>query len=74
MPWWETAPMDERIAFIADHRHGLYSVTELCARAGIRGYPPHSSIASTSAAGRSSRERSSGCWYCRRTSIAQNSS
>jgi transposase InsO family protein len=27
--------MDERIAFIADHRHGLYTVTELCARYGI---------------------------------------
>jgi len=35
MPWLETAPMDERFAFIADHRHGLYTVTELCARYGI---------------------------------------
>jgi putative transposase len=35
MPWLETAPMDERIAFIADHRRGLYTVTELCARYGI---------------------------------------
>src|SRR6266508_1236451 len=35
MPWLETAPMDERIAFIADHQQGLYSVTELCARYGI---------------------------------------
>jgi transposase-like protein len=35
MPWLETAPMDERIAFITDHRQGLYPVTELCARYGI---------------------------------------
>ena len=27
--------MDERIAFIADHRQGLYSMTELCARYGV---------------------------------------
>lgn len=35
MSWLETAPMDERIAFIADHRQGLYSMTELCARYGV---------------------------------------
>ena len=35
MPWLETAPMDQRTAFIADHRQGLYPVTELCARYGI---------------------------------------
>ena len=35
MPWLETAPMDQRDRFITDHRHGLYSMTELCARYGI---------------------------------------
>lgn len=35
MPWLETAPMDQRTAFIADHRLALYAVTELCARYGI---------------------------------------
>ncbi len=27
--------MDQRTAFIADHRQGLYAVTGLCARYGI---------------------------------------
>jgi putative transposase len=35
MPWKETAPVDERADFIADHRDGLYSTSELCARYGI---------------------------------------
>jgi hypothetical protein len=35
MPWLETVPMDQRTKFIADHRQGLYPVTELCARHGI---------------------------------------
>ena len=35
MPWLETAPMDQRIQFLTDHRRGLYPVTELCARYGI---------------------------------------
>jgi putative transposase len=35
MPWMETAPVEQRIQFIADHREGLYLMTELCARYGI---------------------------------------
>ena len=35
MPWMETVPMDQRTQFIADHRQGLYPVTELCARYGL---------------------------------------
>lgn len=35
MPWMETAPVEQRIQFIADHRQGLYPMTELCARYGI---------------------------------------
>lgn len=35
MPWLETAPMEQRERFIADHRRALYSMTELCARYGI---------------------------------------
>ncbi len=35
MPWMETVPVDQRVAFIADHRRALYPVTELCARYGI---------------------------------------
>ena len=35
MPWLETAPMEQRTAFITDHRQGFYPMTELCARYGI---------------------------------------
>lgn len=35
MPWLETAPMDERLRFIADSQRDLYPMTELCARYGI---------------------------------------
>ena len=35
MPWLETAPMDERLQFLADHQRGLYAMTELCARYGV---------------------------------------
>lgn len=36
MPWQETEPMKERQQFIIDYRSGLYSITELCDRFGIR--------------------------------------
>ena len=35
MPWQETSPVQQRERFIADHRRGLYSMAELCARYGI---------------------------------------
>lgn len=35
MPWMETVPMEQRIGFLADHRQGLYPMSELCARYGI---------------------------------------
>ena len=35
MPWMETAPMEQRTAFIADYQQGLYSMTDLCARYGV---------------------------------------
>jgi len=35
MPWLETAPVEQRERFIADHRLGLYTMTELCARYAI---------------------------------------
>lgn len=34
MPWLETSPVEQRERFIADHRRGLYTMTELCARYG----------------------------------------
>ena len=30
MPWRESCAMDERVGFIADHRSGLWTMTELC--------------------------------------------
>ena len=35
MPWRETAPMKERMRFVTDREHGLYSMVELCARYGV---------------------------------------
>ena len=35
MPWLEAVPMDQRDRFITDWQHGLYPMTERCARYGI---------------------------------------
>jgi putative transposase len=35
MPWQEMSPMTQRLQFITDHQHGLYDMTELCARTHI---------------------------------------
>jgi putative transposase len=35
MPWRETAPMDQRTQFIADHLRDSLSITELCALYGV---------------------------------------
>lgn len=35
MPWLETAPVDQRERFITEYQHGLYDMTELCARYSI---------------------------------------
>ncbi len=35
MPWLETAPMEQRERFIDDHRRGLYTMIELCARYAV---------------------------------------
>ena len=32
MPWRESCAMDERVRFIADHRSGMWTMTELCER------------------------------------------
>jgi transposase InsO family protein len=32
MPWQEMSSMDQRLQFVTDHQHGLYDMTELCAR------------------------------------------
>ena len=35
MPWMETAPVEQRERFIADHRAGHLTMTELCRLYGI---------------------------------------
>ncbi len=35
MPWLETSPMEQRERFIADHRRGLYTMSELCQRYSV---------------------------------------
>lgn len=35
MPWQETDPVNERMKFVVAHQSGLYSMSELCMRAGI---------------------------------------
>lgn len=35
MPWLETAPVDQRLAFVFDSQRGLYTMTDLCDRYGI---------------------------------------
>src|SRR5579859_2428019 len=32
MPWRESCAMDERVGFMADHRGGQWTMTELCER------------------------------------------
>jgi transposase InsO family protein len=53
MPWQETDPVDQRERFIDDHRHGLYSMTELCARYGVSRPTGYKWLARYDAGGRS---------------------
>jgi transposase InsO family protein len=59
MPWQETDPVDQRERFITDHRRGLYSMTELCARYGVSRQTGYKWLARYDAGGRPAlRERS----------------
>jgi putative transposase len=59
MPWLEAVPMDQRDRFITDWQHGLYSMTELCARYGISRKTAYKWLARFEAGGRPAlRERS----------------
>ena len=59
MPWRETVPVDERERFIDDHRLGLYSMTELCARYAISRKTGYKWLARYDAGGRPAlRDRS----------------
>jgi hypothetical protein len=59
MPWQETDPVDQRERFITDHRRGLYSMPELCARYGVSRQTGYKWLARYDAGGRPAlRERS----------------
>src|SRR5829696_1583309 len=59
MPWLETRPVEQRERFIDDHRHGLYSMAELCARYGVSRKTGYKWLARHDAGGRPAlRERS----------------
>ena len=65
MPWQETDPVDERERFIDDHAHGLYSMTELCARYGVSRQTGYKWLARYDGDGRPAlRERSHAPHHC----------
>ena len=56
MAWLETSPVEQREQFIRDHRVGLYTMAELCARYDAVGRPAtNGSRASTPRAAPASR-------------------
>jgi putative transposase len=60
MPWRETSPMEERVAFVRDVTSGLFTMTELAAHYGISrvtGYKWLVRYTAAGAAGRSDRSR-----------------
>jgi transposase len=65
MPWQETAPVDERLRFVADHRLDLYTMTELCARYGVSRKTGYKWLARMEAGGRAAlRDRSRAPHHC----------
>ena len=65
MPWLETAPMEQRERFIDDHRLGLYTMTELCARYAISRKTGYKWVARYDAGGRPAlRDRSRAPHVC----------
>lgn len=65
MPWLETAPVDERIRFISDHRLGLYSLRELCQRYNVSRKTGYKWLARMEAGGRAAlRDRSRAPHHC----------
>jgi transposase-like protein len=65
MPWQETDPVDQRERFIDDHRHALYSMTELCARYGVSRQTGYKWLARYDAGGRPAlQERSHAPHHC----------
>lgn len=65
MPWLETAPMDERLQFLAEHQRRLYTITELCARYGVSHKTGYKWLARYAAEGPSGlRDRSHAPRHC----------
>jgi transposase InsO family protein len=65
MAWLETAPMEERERFIDDHRLGLYTMTELCARYAVSRKTGYKWLARYDAGGRAAlRDRSRAPHHC----------
>ena len=59
MPWQETDPVNQRERFIDDYAHGLYSMTELCARYSVSRQTGYKWLARYDGGGRPAlRERS----------------
>ena len=65
MPWQETSPVDQRYRFISDHRHGLYTMTELCERYGVSRKTGYKWLARFEEGGRAAlRDRSRAPKHC----------
>ena len=73
MPWLETSPVEQRERFIGDHRAGLYTMRELCARYDVSRKTGYKWLTRFDEAGRGGlRDRSRAPHHCphgsRRTS------
>lgn len=65
MPWQETSPVEQRHRFISDHRHGLYTMTELCERYGVSRKTGYKWLARFEEGGRAAlRDRSRAPQHC----------
>ena len=51
MPWRETSPMEQRLAFVQEYESGLFTMTELAAQYGISRKTGYKWVAEYDAAG-----------------------
>ena len=65
MAWLETSPVEQRERFIRDHRIGLYTMAELCARYDVSRKTGYKWLARFDAAGRAGlQDRSRAPHHC----------
>jgi putative transposase len=65
MAWLETSPVEQRARFIHDHRVGLYTMAELCARYDVSRKTGYKWLARFDAAGRAGlQDRSRAPHHC----------